>query len=130
MDWASTTKVGCNSISAMEASIGPSAQLAGSVLAHRQWHHVVGTWDGTTKSLWLDGKVVAQEAFAGPVQAGAAPLWLGACGHDTPAVNILDGDLAMPVIYERRSHPMKSPRVFAIRGSRRPPALACSHAGR
>ena len=79
----------------------PERALPGPVLAHRQWQHVVGTWDGTTKSLWIDGKLVAQEAFAGPVQAGTAPLWLGACGHDGPAVNILDGDLAMPVIYDR-----------------------------
>ena len=48
----------------------PERALAGPVLAHRQWQHVVGTWDGATKSLWVNGKLVAQEAFAGPVQAG------------------------------------------------------------
>jgi len=79
----------------------PERALAGPVLAHRQWQHVVGTWDGTTKSLWIDGQMVAEQPFAGPVQPGPAPLWLGACGYDGPAVNILDGDLAMPVIYRR-----------------------------
>ncbi|MHB0956986.1 MAG: N,N-dimethylformamidase beta subunit family domain-containing protein [Pirellulaceae bacterium] len=79
----------------------PERTLRGPVLAHRQWQHVVGTWDGATKSLWVDGKLAAQEIFGGPVQAGTAPLWLGACGHDGPAVNILDGDLAMPVLYDR-----------------------------
>ena len=79
----------------------PERALAGPVLAHRQWQHVVGTWDGATKCLWIDGKRVAEEPFAGPVLAGTAPLWLGACGHDGPAVNVLDGDLAMPAIYER-----------------------------
>ena len=83
----------------------PERALPGPVLAHRQWHHVVGTWDGQTKSLWINGKLIAQEAFAGPVQAGTAPLWLGACGHDGPAVNILDGDLAMPAIYDRALSP-------------------------
>ena len=83
----------------------PERTLPGAVLAHRQWQHVVGTWDGTTKSLWLNGKLVAQDAFAGPLRAGTAPLWLGACGHDGPAVNILDGDLAMPVIYDRALSP-------------------------
>jgi hypothetical protein len=71
------------------------------VLAHRQWQHVVGRWDGVTKTLWVNGQLVAQDKYAGPVRAGTAPLWLGACGHDGPAVNILDGDLAMPVIYSR-----------------------------
>lgn len=75
--------------------------LCGTALSHRRWHHVVGTWDGKTKSLWINGKLVAEEAFEGPVRAGAAPLWLGACGHDGPAVNFLDGDLAMPVIYKK-----------------------------
>ena len=100
-DSASTPKVACGFYLSDGGAYRPERALPGAVLAHRQWQHVVGTWDGTTKSLWLNGKLVAQEAFAGPVQAGTAPLWLGACGHDGPAVNILDGDLAMPVIYDR-----------------------------
>lgn len=79
----------------------PERMLAGPTLVHRQWQHVVGTWDGTTRALWINGRMVAHDAFAGPVRAGSAPLWLGACGHDGPAVNLLDGDLAMPVIYSR-----------------------------
>ena len=75
--------------------------LQGPALAQDQWQHVVGTWDGKTKSLWIDGRLVAQEAFEGPVRPGTAPLWLGACGHNGPAVNHLQGDLAMPAIYSR-----------------------------
>jgi len=75
--------------------------MPGPALVPRKWQHIVGTWDGTTKSLWVDGQLVAQEPFAGPVRAGRAPLWLGACGYDGPAVNILNGDLAMPVMYAR-----------------------------
>jgi hypothetical protein len=79
----------------------PDGALHGPVLAQDQWQHVVGTWDGKTKSLWIDGRRVAQQAFEGPVRPGSAPLWLGACGHNGPAVNHLQGDLAMPVIYSR-----------------------------
>lgn len=79
----------------------PERVLSGPVLTHRQWQHVVGTWDGRVQSLWLNGQLVAQQEQAGPVRAGVAPLWLGACGHDGPAVNLLDGDLSMPVIYDR-----------------------------
>ncbi len=79
----------------------PERTLTGPQLAHRRWQHVVGTWDGKTKSLWIDGKRVAQQAFEGPVKAGDSPLRLGACGDSGPAVNLLDGDLAMPVIYDR-----------------------------
>ena len=79
----------------------PERVLHGPVLTLDQWQHVVGTWDGKTKSLWINGRMVAQETFEGPVLPGAAPLWLGACGHKGPAVNHLQGDLAMPVIYGR-----------------------------
>lgn len=75
--------------------------LTGLQLEARRWQHVVGTWDGKVKRLWIDGKMTAEQMFEGSVRPGAAPLWLGACGHDGPAVNLLEGDLAMPVVYSR-----------------------------
>lgn len=83
--------------------------------AHR-WQHVVGVWDGKTKSLWIDGIQVGRQAFEGPVKPGPAPLWLGACGHDGPAVNLLDGDLAMPAIYQRALSPEEIKTRFQQRG--------------
>jgi hypothetical protein len=74
---------------------------AGPVLAGRQWHHVVGTWDGESKSLWLDGTLAGKWPWAGPLRPGPAPLRLAACGDDGAVVNLLDGDLAMPAIYGR-----------------------------
>ena len=74
---------------------------AGRQLENRRWQHVVGTWDGRTKSLWIDGKLVGEWPFEGTVKPGASPLRLAACGYDGPVVNLLDGDLAMPVIYNR-----------------------------
>lgn len=79
----------------------PERVLCGPVLALGEWQHVVGTWDGQTEALWINGQMVAEAAFEGPVLPGAAPLWLGACGHQGPAVNHLQGDLALPVIYSR-----------------------------
>ena len=76
------------------AGVGPQLEV-------RRWYHVVATWDGKTKSLWLDGELAGQWPFAGPARVPDVPLRLGSCGHDGPAVNILDGDLAMPVIYGR-----------------------------
>ena len=109
----------------------PERSLRGPALAHRQWQHVVGTWDGKTKSLWVNGKRVAEQASRGRSKPGPSPLRLGACGHDGPAVNLLDGDLAMPVIYGKAlsADEIASP-LSAIRDSRRPPATACWPAGR
>ncbi len=73
----------------------------GPPLENRRWQHVVGTWDGKTKSLWIDAKLVGQWPFEKPVRPGRSPLRLAACGYDGPAVNLLDGDLAMPVMYGR-----------------------------
>jgi hypothetical protein len=43
----------------------------GLVKAHR-WHHLVGSWNGKKKRIYLDGKLVAETAFAGPVRSGRA----------------------------------------------------------
>ncbi len=74
---------------------------AGPQLENRRWQHVVGTWDGKTKSLWIDGKPVGEWPFEGTLKPGPSPLRLGACGYDGPVVNLLDGDLAMPALYGR-----------------------------
>jgi N,N-dimethylformamidase beta subunit-like protein/concanavalin A-like lectin/glucanase superfamily protein len=67
----------------------------------RQWHHIVGVWDGSQISLWIDGQLDLQNAFSGVVKPGLAPLRLGAYGENAQTCHFLDGDLAMPVIYER-----------------------------
>jgi hypothetical protein len=66
-----------------------------------RWHHVVGTWDGQTKTLWLDGELVGEWPHAVKAAAGAGPLRLGACAAKGQACNFLDGDLALPAIYDR-----------------------------
>lgn len=106
----------------------PERVLSGPIPALNTWQHVVGTWDGHTKSLWVNGELAAQEEFEGPVQAGTAPLWLGACGHNGAAVNHVAGELAMPAIY---SQALSAEQVCARAGEQgRTPAtgetvLAC-----
>lgn len=95
------------------------AQLhAGPALTKHRWHHIVGVWDGTTKSLWLDGKRVVQWKFEGPLRPGKAALRLASFGHaHGGADRFLDGDLAMPVIYDKALSPEKIAKRFAQRGS-------------
>jgi N,N-dimethylformamidase beta subunit-like protein/concanavalin A-like lectin/glucanase superfamily protein len=90
--------------------------LTGPKLEARRWQHVVGTWDGKVKRLWIDGKLVGEQPFEGPARPGTAPLWLGACGHDGPAVNLLEGDLAMPVVYDRALSPEEVQARFQQQG--------------
>src|SRR3990172_9944559 len=61
----------------------------GPPLENGRWQHVVGTWDGRSKSLWIDGKLVGEWPFEGPLKPGPSPLRLAACGYDGPAGNLL-----------------------------------------
>jgi len=74
---------------------------AEGVLKHKTWHHVVGRWDGKEKSLWVDGKKIASWPFIGPLKPGKSPIRLGARGDYGEAFRLLDGDIAMPVLYDR-----------------------------
>ncbi len=69
------------------------------VLHASRWHHVVGSWDGAHKRLWVDGEEVGRWRFDGPVKAGPASLRIGAYGEDGVADHFLDGDVAMPAVY-------------------------------
>ncbi len=73
----------------------------GPKLALRTWAHVVGTWDGMRKSLWVDGRLAGTWDYRGPVHAGSAALRLGAAAVAGCSDLFLDGDLAMPAIYGR-----------------------------
>lgn len=66
-----------------------------------EWHHVVATWDGQQKCVWLNGQRIAEWNFSGKVDIGSAPLRLGASGEQGKAAKFLDGDLAYPTIYSR-----------------------------
>ena len=68
-----------------------------AALKPKRWHHVVGTWDGKEKALWLDGQLAGKWAFSRAIDTGGSILRLGAFGES----HFLDGDLAMPVIYDK-----------------------------
>jgi N,N-dimethylformamidase len=67
-----------------------------------KWHHVVATFDGRHKELWVDGERLGRWVHDGAVRPGRAPLRIGACGQGGVAELLLDADLAMPAIYGRR----------------------------
>ncbi len=49
---------------------------AGAIVAG-QTYHVVGTYDGTTQRLYVNGSQVASAALSGPASASASPLYIG-----------------------------------------------------
>jgi hypothetical protein len=84
------------------------------------WHHVVATFDGRHKELWVDGKLLDRWLHDGAARPGGAPLRIGACGRGGQADLLLDADLAMPAIYARplNEHEIKS--RFQAQGLTRP----------
>jgi len=48
-----------------------------SDLQPRRWHHLAGVYDGTTKSLYVDGVLAASAAWSGPLLCDGQALELG-----------------------------------------------------
>lgn len=71
-----------------------------AVLSRGQWHHVVAGFDGQAATLWLNGELLVSGPVRQVVRNAAAPLRLGALGHEGLADGFLDGDLAMIAIYD------------------------------
>lgn len=105
-------------VSPDEAVIHRSAE---NVLVKRRWHHIVATWDGRTKEIWVNGERVGSWPFAGLCQPGPHPLRLGAMSERKRTTRLYDGDLAMPAVYSRALSPDEIRARFAQKGLQRPP---------
>lgn len=87
-----------------------------AVIARNRWHHVVATWDGARKRVFVDAQEVGAWDFAGPLLPGKHALRLGAMSQTGLAQHFLDGDLAMPAIYGRALSEEEIRERFAQQG--------------
>ncbi len=101
--------------------LGGSSETRASAVQTRQWQHIVATWDGETKTLWVNGQEIGRWPYAGPVATSNAPLRLGAAGRNGLADLFLDGDLALPAVYNRALTPQEIAARFSDQGLH-PPA--------
>lgn len=86
------------------------------VISRLSWFHLVARWDGVTKEIWVNGKLEGQWRFEGIGDPGPHPLRIGAMGEKGAATRLLDGDVAMPVIYQRALSAEEIQQRFADRG--------------
>lgn len=94
----------------------------------QSWHHVVGTWDGAVKRIFIDGKLAGEFKFRGVVRPGQAPLRIGAYGSKGVADNFYNGDVAMVAIYDKALDSTQINKRIADRGQTIPKGnaiLAC-----
>lgn len=96
-------------------------------LRQQQWRHVLVSWDGRIVGLYVDGQFQGSWKQEGTLQTGGAPLRLGAAGRAGRASDFLDGDLAMPAIYDRALSSEEAKRRYEARALALPSkgVLAC-----
>jgi putative membrane-bound dehydrogenase-like protein len=86
-------------------------------LIHAQnWHHIVASWDGEKKRIYVDGELAGEFPFVGMVRPGQTALRLGAYGNQGVAANFYNGDLAMCVIHSRALDEDQIQQRFADQG--------------
>lgn len=94
-------------------------RTATGVVRPGAWHHLVVRWDGREKEVWIDGRRVAGWPFAGPLKPGPHPIRIGAMGENGVTARLLDGDVAMVVLYQRPLDGEEIARRARERGRRR-----------
>lgn len=81
------------------------------LIANDTWYHVVGTYDGSTLRLYLNGQEVDSLAIAGRVRYRESPLCLGAelkgSANDCTQGEYFDGQLDNLFLYNRALTPQE-----------------------
>ena len=91
-------------------------RTANGVVQRGKWYHIVATWDGKEKRVYVNGEEKGVWNFAGPLLPGPHPLRLGAMSQALLANHFLDGDLARPAIYNRALTPAEIHAHFEQKG--------------
>ena len=103
-------------------------QTKPDLIKPQRWHHVVGTWDGKVKRIFIDGKLAGEFSFNGVVRPGKTALRIGAYGSKGAAENFYNGDIAMVALYDQAIDLDQIKNRFTDRGTTIPKGnavLAC-----
>ncbi|HEV8468572.1 MAG TPA: S8 family serine peptidase [Candidatus Limnocylindria bacterium] len=65
----------------VKTTAGSLIPADGPVLQLNTWTHLVGTFDGTTVRLYVNGALFASAAASGPLNGGAGPSYIGRLGQ-------------------------------------------------
>ena len=76
-------------------------QTKSGLIKTQHWHHVVATWDGKIKRIFIDGNLAGEWPFTDIVRPGRTPLRIGAYGTKGVAGNFYNGDIAMVAVYDQ-----------------------------
>lgn len=79
-------------------TLNPSKATAG--ITNGQWHHIVGSWDGSTKRIYVDGKDIGSKSKSGALTTTSAGAAIGSFGG-TSSGYYFGGDIAVVKIYDK-----------------------------
>ena len=91
-------------------------QTKPGLIKAQRWQHVVASWDGKKKRIYLDGELVEEFPFSGVVRPGQTAIRIGAYGSEGVASNFYNGDIAMCAIYGQALDGGRIQKRFADRG--------------
>ena len=80
---------------------GSLHETAPGMIEVQRWHHVVGTWNGKVKQIFIDGKLVGEFPYQAIVRPGRTAIRIGAYGSGGKSDNFYNGDIAMVAVYDR-----------------------------
>ena len=76
-----------------------SAVISTSIISENNWYFVVGTYDGTTQKLYVDGSLISSQATSQTINTTTNAI-IGARSHTSPA-SYMNGNLANVAIWNR-----------------------------
>jgi len=76
---------------------GTLYSISGGTVTPNAWHHVAGTFDGTTMTLYVNGTAVASASHPGALSAATGSTWQ--LGRYQGGSEFFSGRLAHPAIY-------------------------------
>ena len=79
-------------------TLGPSKTTAG--ITNGQWHHIVGSWDGSTKRIYVDGVDKASVSKSGALTTNSNGAAIGSFGG-TSSGYYFGGEIAIVKIYDK-----------------------------
>ncbi len=89
----------------------------GSNIQDENWHHLAGTWDGTTIKLYIDGELNKQLECKGTLTGNNEPLFIGARGGNQRFINGALDEIKMynyPLTEDELRTDMENPQAASV----------------
>lgn len=100
----------------VKGSLGTGSVESSGALEVGQWHHLAGTYDGTTIKLYIDGKLAAEDTQAGVNFGGNYNVIIGARSGSPPTL-YWDGQIMDSRVYNRAISGAEVAAIYAGNGT-------------